>query len=41
MKFNEMTLDELKAYKASVEVYGTIEELAEVIERMRELENVE
>lgn len=41
MKFNEMTLDELKAYKANVEVYGTSEELAEVIERMRELENVE
>lgn len=32
MKLNEMTTDELKAYKASVEVYGTSAELYEVVE---------
>ena len=38
MKFNEMTIEQLKAYRASVEVYGTAGELYEVAERIRELE---
>lgn len=38
MKFNEMTIEELKAYRASVEVFGTSSELYEVEERIRELE---
>ena len=38
MKFNEMTIEQLKAYRASVEVYGTASELHEVAERIRELE---
>ena len=38
MKFKEMTLDQLKAYKASVEVYGAARELYEVEERIKELE---
>ena len=38
MKFNEMTIEQLKAYRASVEVYGTASELYEVEERIRELE---
>ena len=38
MKFNEMTIEQLKAYRASVEVYGTASELYEVAERIRELE---
>ena len=38
MKFNEMTLDELKAYRASVEIYGTASELYEVEMRIKELE---
>ena len=38
MKFNEMTIEQLKAYRASVEVYGTASELYEVGERRRELE---
>lgn len=38
MKFNEMTLDELKAYRAAVEVYGTASELYEVEMRIKELE---
>lgn len=41
MKFNNMSIDELRAYKACVEVYGTSAELVEIVERMRELENVE
>lgn len=41
MKFNEMTLEQLKAYKASVEVYGTSKELYEVVERIKELEGNE
>lgn len=27
MKFNEMTIEQLKAYRASVEAYGTASEL--------------
>ena len=38
MKFNEMTIEQLKAYRANVEVYGTASELYEVEERIRELE---
>ena len=38
MKFNEMTHDELKAYRASVEAYGTANELYEVEMRIKELE---
>ena len=37
MKFNEMNLDDLKAYRASVEVYGTASELYEVEMRIKEL----
>ena len=39
MKFNEMNLDELKAYRASVEVYGTAIELYEVEMRIKEFES--
>ena len=38
VKFNEMTIEQLKAYRASVEAYGTASELYEVAERIRELE---
>ena len=38
MKFNEMTIEQLKVYRASVEAYGTASELYEVAERIRELE---
>ena len=38
MKLKEMTSEQLKAYRASVEVYGTASELYEVVERIRELE---
>ena len=38
MKFTEMTIEQLKAYRASVEAYGTASELYEVAERIRELE---
>ena len=38
MKFNEMTLDQLKAYRAAVEAYGTASELYEVEMRIKELE---
>ena len=38
MKFNKMTIDKLKAYRASVEVYGTASELYEVEMRIKELE---
>ena len=36
--FNNMTLTQLKAYKASVEAFGTAKELAEVSKRIKELE---
>lgn len=36
--FNELTLDELRSYKAVVEVYGTSEELYRVMSRINELE---
>ena len=38
MKLKEITLDELKAYSASVEVYGTASELYEVNKRIKELD---
>ena len=38
MKFNEMTLDELKSYRAAVEVFGTSKELYEVVSKIKELE---
>lgn len=38
MKLKEMTIEQLKAYKASVEVYGTASELYEVNKRIKELE---
>ena len=38
MKFNEMTIEQLKAYRAAVEVYGTASELYEVDMRIKELE---
>jgi hypothetical protein len=38
VKFDEMTIEQLKAYRASVEAYGTARELYEVEERIRELE---
>ena len=37
MNFNEMTIEQLKAYKASVEAYGTDRELYEVEIRINEL----
>ena len=37
MKFNEMTIEQLKAYMASVEAYGTASELYEVEMRIKEL----
>ena len=38
MKFNEMTIEQLKAYRAAVEVYCTASELYEVEMRIKELE---
>ena len=38
MKLNEMTIEQLKAYRASVEAYGTASELYEVDMRIKELE---
>lgn len=38
MKLEEMSLDELKAYRASVEVYGTPAELVEVTQLIQEAE---
>ena len=38
MNFNEMTIEQLKAYRASVEAYGTARELYEVNKRIKELE---
>ena len=38
MKFNEMTIEQLKVYRAAVEVYGTASELYEVEMRTKELE---
>lgn len=37
MRFEDMTIDELEVYKASVEVYGTPAELLEVVQRIKEL----
>ena len=38
MNFNEMIIEQLEAYMASVEVYGTASELYEVEMRIKELE---
>ena len=38
MKLKEMTIEHLKVYRASVEVYGTSNELYEVEMRIKELE---
>ena len=38
MNFNEMTIEQLKAYRANVETYGTASELYEVEMRIKELE---
>ena len=38
MKFNEMTIEQLKAYRAAVEVYGTASKLYEVEMRIKDLE---
>ena len=37
MNFNEMRVEQLKAYRASVEAYGTASELYEVETRIKEL----
>ena len=37
MKLNKMTIEQLKAYRASVEVYGTASELYEVEMKIKEL----
>lgn len=37
MKLKEMTIEQLKAYRASVEVYGTASELYEVEKEIKEL----
>ena len=37
MNFNETTIEQLKAYKVSVEAYGTASELYEVEMRIKEL----
>ena len=38
MKLKEMTIEQLKTYKASVEAYGTASELYEVEIRIKKLE---
>ena len=38
MKFNEMTIEQLKAYRAAVEAYGTASELYEADMRIKELD---
>ena len=38
MNFNEMTIEQLMAYRSSVEAYGTSKELYEVEMRIKELE---
>ena len=35
MKFNEMTIEQLKAYRASVEAYGTASELYDLEMRIK------
>ena len=37
MKLKEMTIEQLKVYRASVEAYGTSSELYEVKMRIKEL----
>lgn len=38
MKLEEMTIEQLKAYRASVEAYGTASELYDLEMRIKELE---
>ena len=38
MNFNKMTIEQLKAYRASIEAYGTASELYKVEMRIKELE---
>ena len=38
IKFEEMNIDELKSYKASVEAYGTASELYKVEMRIKKLD---
>ena len=38
MKLKEMTIEHLKAYRASVEAYGTASELYDLEMRIKELE---
>ena len=38
MNFNEMTIEQLMAYRASVEAYGIASELYEVEMRIKDLE---
>lgn len=38
MKFDEMTIEQLKVYRANVEAYGTASALYEVEMRIKELE---
>ena len=38
MKLKEMTIEQLKAYRAAVEVYGTTSELYKMEMRIKELE---
>ena len=38
MKYNEMTIEQLKVYRASIEVYGTASELYEAGMRIKELD---
>ena len=39
--YENLTLEQLKVYKASIEEYGTISELIEVDKRIKELEGNE
>lgn len=39
--YENLTLEQLKLYKASIEEYGTISELLEVEQRIKELEDSE
>lgn len=40
-RYENLTLEQLKLYRASIEEYGTISELLEAEERIRELEERE
>ena len=38
MKYNEMTIEQLNAYRAAAEAYGTASELYDLEMRIKELE---